>query len=215
MSNLETWKKLSNLPKDALKQIQGGRLRGKTDINPQWRYEAMTEVFGVCGVGWKFEIESTWIDEGPDGQKVQNVKVLLYIKEGKEWSSAIPGMGGSMLVAKESAGLRTNDEAVKMATTDALSTSMKMLGVASAIYRGMWDGSNYKEPLPPKKKKTYKNIEFLKEMTTLKGILGDVKYYEKLKKHGYYHSNEIPPENQAGALTSFNSLVDSIEGKGS
>jgi len=215
MSNLETWKKLSNPPKDALKQIQAGRLKNKTDINPQWRYEAMTEVFGVCGVGWKFEIESTWIDEGPDGQKVQNVKVLLYIKEGKEWSSAIPGMGGSMLVAKESAGLRTNDEAVKMATTDALSTSMKMLGVASAIYRGMWDGSNYKEPLPPKKKKTYKNIEFLKEMTTLKGILGDVKYYEKLKKHGYYHSNEIPPENQAGALTSFNSLVDSIEGKGS
>ena len=41
-----------------------------------------------------------------------------------------------MLVTKERDGLRTNDEGFKMATTDALSVAMKMLGVAADIYAG-------------------------------------------------------------------------------
>ena len=69
-------------------------------------------------------------------------------------------------------------------------------------------------PEVPEPRKTYKNFEFLKEMAILKAILGDKKYKEKLKVHGYDHSNEIPPKSQAAALKAFNSLVDSIEGKG-
>ena len=36
-----------------------------------------------------------------------------------------------------------------MAVTDAFSTALKMLGVAADIYAGRWDGSKYKESLPP------------------------------------------------------------------
>lgn len=51
MSAIEIYKSLSQPPATALRQITAGNLKGKTDINPQWRYEAMTEKFGLVGIG--------------------------------------------------------------------------------------------------------------------------------------------------------------------
>ena len=51
MGNLDYYNKLKVVPQQALRQIQSGRLRGKHDINPMWRIKAMTEQFGVCGIG--------------------------------------------------------------------------------------------------------------------------------------------------------------------
>jgi hypothetical protein len=123
-----------------------------TDINPQWRYKAMAEVYGECGVGWKYTIDRLWIEEGVAGERMACAQVLVQTKFGlgDEWNHPIPGIGGSMLIAKEKDGLRTNDEAYKMAVTDALSVAMKMLGVGSAIYEGRWDGSKYRDaPMAP------------------------------------------------------------------
>ena len=53
---VDIYKALSKPPEDALKIIQAGNLRGKSDINPQWKIEAITAQFGLCGIGWKFEI---------------------------------------------------------------------------------------------------------------------------------------------------------------
>lgn len=152
MDNLEIWNKLNRPPKDALKQIRGGRLKGMTDINPQWRYQMMTEHFGPCGVGWKYEIVRTWAETASDGQIAASVEIKLYVAHDGKWCDPIPGIGGSMMVAKESAGLHSSDEAYKMATTDALSVAMKMLGVAADIYKGLWDGSKYKDAPPEGKK---------------------------------------------------------------
>ena len=143
MNNMELWDKVKQPPPDALKKITGGRLSGKTDISPQWRYQVMTEQFGVCGVDWKYEIDEVWLEPASEGQTAVFVKVLLYIKVDDKWSDPIPGIGGSMLIAKEGGGLHTNDEAYKMATTDALSVCMKMLGVGSDVYAGKWDGTKY------------------------------------------------------------------------
>jgi hypothetical protein len=126
-----------------LKQIAGGRLKGKTDINPQWRYEAMTEAFGPCGVGWKYEIARVWNEPGEAKQVFAFAEVKLYYKDGDTWSEAVPGIGGHMLIVHEQSGLHCNDEAYKMAITDALSVAMKALGVAADIYAGRWDGSKY------------------------------------------------------------------------
>ena len=139
---MSNWEKLSKPPASALKKITGGRLSGMTDINPQWRYKVMTEVFGQCGTGWGYNIEKLWTEDGVEGQKVAFAQISLFTGKDK---APIPGIGGSMLVAKETAGLRTNDEAYKMAVTDALSVAMKMLGVASAIYEGRWDGTKYRD----------------------------------------------------------------------
>lgn len=139
------WDSFKRPPESALKQIRGGRLTGMTDVNPQWRYQAMTEVFGPCGQGWRYDIVRVWQEQGTEGQVIAFAEVHLWWHDGVQWHGPIPGIGGSMLIAKERDGLRTNDEAYKMATTDALSVAMKMLGVAADIYAGRWDGTKYKE----------------------------------------------------------------------
>ena len=132
-----------------MRQIGAGRLKGKTDINPQWRYQQMTELYGLCGVGWKFEIVKRWTEEGSDGQLFGFVDLNLFVKVNGEWSDPIPGNGGDFLVAKETKGLYNNDEAYKMATTDALSSAMKMIGIAADVYGGAWDGSKFNTSFDP------------------------------------------------------------------
>lgn len=143
--NLKLWNAVKQPPATALKEIKGGRLSGMTDIKPQWRYLAMTEQFGPCGTGWRFTIEKLWTEAGSDDQIVAFASINLFIASDGKWSDPIPGIGGSMLVAKEKNGPHTSDEAYKMAVTDGLSTAMKLLGVAADVYMGNWDGSKFKE----------------------------------------------------------------------
>ena len=141
---MEIWNKINRPPPTALKEIKGGRLKGKSDINPQWRMQAMTEVFGICGIGWAYEITRLWTEPGDNGQVFAFAEIHLFIKKDNEWSRSIPGIGGSMLIVNEASKPHSNDEAYKMATTDALSVAMKSLGMAADIYFGLWDGSKYK-----------------------------------------------------------------------
>lgn len=159
VDNMKLWDAVKRPPETALKAISGGRLKGMTDIKPQWRYQAITEQLGPCGIGWKYEIKNTNFEAGNDGQVAVFVEVALYIKLNGEWSDPIPGTGGSMYIAKETSGLRVSDEAVKMATTDALSVAMKYLGFGSDVYMGMFDGSKYREEPAPKVTITAKQKE--------------------------------------------------------
>ncbi len=131
--------KLATPPVSALGAIQGGRNKGKSDINPQWKYEAMTEVYGLCGLGWKFAIDETNIIDLPNGEKMIFMKVALHIKDGDSWSEPIYGYGGDFIVKKETAGLYADDEAYKKCLTDALGNALKNIGVAADVYRGMFD----------------------------------------------------------------------------
>ena len=143
--NLELWDKVCKVPSNYLKPIIAGRMKGKSDFNPQWRYKALSENFGICGLGWKYEIVRLWLEPASNDQVCAFSEIKLYVNQNGAWSEAIPGIGGSMLIAKESSGMYTSDEAYKMATTDALSVACKMLGVGSSIYEGMWDGARYKD----------------------------------------------------------------------
>lgn len=143
MGNLDHWNNLKSVPTTALKPIKGGRLAGKSDINPQWRYESMTKEFGVCGIGWKYEIVKTWAQEAPNNQVMVFVEINLYIKDGDSWSAPIPAIGGDFVLEEEKSGIHANDEAYKMATTDALGVAMKMLGVAADVYMGLANDSKY------------------------------------------------------------------------
>ena len=143
--NLKIWNAVKQPPPDTLKRITGGRLSGMTDIKPQWRYYALTEYFGPCGIGWKYTIEKLWIEDGSEGTKVANAQINLYVKIDEKWSEPIPGIGGSMLIAKEKNGLYTSDESYKMAVTDAISYAFAKEGGAADVYMGYWDGSKYKD----------------------------------------------------------------------
>ena len=65
---MELYKQNATPPTWALKEIQAGRLKGKSDINPQWRIEALTEMFGLCGIGWKYVITKQWIEKANDDE---------------------------------------------------------------------------------------------------------------------------------------------------
>lgn len=145
MNNLALWDSVKQPPNEALRAIMGGRLRGKTDINPQWRIKALTEHFGICGIGWYYDIVKLWTEEGSDGQKLAFAEVKLYVKVSGEWSKGISGVGGNMMIEKESKGLYSSDECYKMAITDALSVCCKNLGFGADIYMGLFDGSKYRE----------------------------------------------------------------------
>ena len=133
MGNLDYYNKLKVVPQQALRQIQSGRLRGKHDINPMWRIKAMTEQFGVCGIGWKYVITKQWTETfGSEVKAYCNID--LFIKVNGEWSDAIQGTGGSSEVSMEGKGAYVSDECYKMALTDALSVAMKALGVAADVY---------------------------------------------------------------------------------
>ena len=157
--NLKYWEQLRQPPVNVLRTIGAGRLKGMTDIKPMWRIQIMTEVFGPCGIGWKYVVTNKGTEQGSDGQVFAFVDVDVFIKVDSEWSEPIHGSGGSMLIAKERSGLHSSDEAFKMATTDALSSALKMIGVAADIHMGWFDGSKYNVPEP---KKTF--IESVKEL---------------------------------------------------
>lgn len=134
MNNLSVYEKVRKVPPEALKKITGGRLNGMSDINPMWRIKTLTEAFGMCGVGWKYEIVNQWLEDGVAGEKMAFTQINLFVKDGDKWSEAIPGIGGSSFISKERNGLYASDECFKMSLTDAISVSCKALGVGADVY---------------------------------------------------------------------------------
>lgn len=194
MDNLEIYNKHKQPPDWALKEIQAGRLRGKTDINPQWRIEALTDLFGACGIGWKYQIVRLWT-EHTGNEVLAFAHVDLYFK-GKDgiWSDPIQGIGGSMMVAMEKNGAYNSDECYKMAVTDAISVCCKMLGIGGSIYSGSKYPTTPKATEPTKVsdetiEKEIKASTTREELTKVyskykKEITANDKLYEILKSEG-------------------------------
>lgn len=142
MNGMEVYDRLAVVPEDARKPIEFGALKGKSDINPQYRIEAMTKEFGLCGIGWRFEVLKTETFACPDGQIMVFMTIAAQVKEGDEWSAPAVGYGGDFIIKLEKGQLKPNDEAYKMAETDALGNALKYFGVAASVYRGMYDSKH-------------------------------------------------------------------------
>lgn len=152
MEKLEIYNASKECPENALRTIQAGKLKGKSDINPIWRIKKLTELFGPCGIGWKLSDIRYWTEPGAGGETVAWCSLKLCIKADGAWSDGIEGIGGSMLVNTEKGKLVTNDEAYKMAQTDAISVACKLLGFAADVYwqadRTKYSGNEDLPPLP-------------------------------------------------------------------
>lgn len=133
MENLNIYNAVRSVPEDAKKPILGGRLKGKTDINPMWRIKALTEQFGPCGIGWYYKETKQWTEVYGD-EVCAFVNIELFIKVDGEWSMPIFGTGGNMLAQTEKSGVYVSDDCFKMATTDALSVACKQLGIGADVY---------------------------------------------------------------------------------
>ena len=136
MENMSIYNLVREVPKEALKPINAG-LKGLSDINPMWRIEKLTQVFGACGFGWSYEIVGKEIvADDITKQKAAFVDILLYVKDQTtgDWSRPIPGTGGSSFVSQEKNGAYLSDECFKMALTDAISIAAKSLGIGADVW---------------------------------------------------------------------------------
>lgn len=149
MGNMDIYNAVSAVPDSAQKRITGGRLNGMTDINPMWRIRELTELFGPCGIGWKYKIVREWLETASTGEVGAFVDIELQyrITPDADWSEPIPGTGGSKFVAAEKGNnLRASDECYKMALTDAISVACKALGFGADIY---WEAGRTKYNADP------------------------------------------------------------------
>lgn len=133
-NNLAIYLRAAEVPAEAQKEITAGKLKGKTDINPMWRIKTLTEIFGPCGIGWYTKILERWTERDAN-ESAAWVRIEMFVKfpSTNEWSAPIEGIGGSKQCGKGQ-GDGINDEAFKMAETDAISVACKKLGFGANIY---------------------------------------------------------------------------------
>ena len=183
-NNLDLYNRVRKVPKEAIKSIAAGRLKGMSDINPMWRIKMLTEEFGVCGFGWKYEIIRMWNENGGNGVISSFAHINLFVKMNGEWSEAIQGVGGSSFVTNEKNGLYTSDECFKMALTDAISVACKALGMGADVY---WDKDSTKytqtsmQAAPVTDNRKLLNKELLNDEKLMEWIY---KYLTKAKNEG-------------------------------
>ena len=141
--NLAIWNTLGRTsPEHAKPFTRGGGFKG-TAVKPIYTEQKMTELFGPCGIGWGFTEPTFQLVPGSDGQTAVYCWLSLwYVHEGAR-SQSIPGVGGDMVVVKQSSGLRTDDEAFKKAFTDAIGNAMKHIGMSADVHMGRFDDSKY------------------------------------------------------------------------
>ena len=209
MGNLDIYNKVRVVPKTAQKPIEGGRLKGKTDINPIWRIKTLTEQFGACGFGWRYEVIRFWLETGANNEIAAFAHINLYIKQADKWSEAIQGIGGSMFVEKEKNGLYTSDECYKMALTDAISVACKALGIGADVY---WEAdstkyskSEAKPNIKPKDQAPTHQQQLLELMNSSKGKITGPMIAETIeRKFGKRKANDLN-------LEQFKALVKDLQ----
>lgn len=134
--NVRFYHQVMTTPKEAQKPFNNGRFSG-TDVNPMWRIQKLTEIFGPSGQGWWTEdVKYELIKNDQTGEVACFCTLSLYFidPETGEKSAPIHGVGGNMFLQQRKSGMQLNDEAYKMAYTDALSIACKALGFAHDIY---------------------------------------------------------------------------------
>ena len=143
------------VPSNAIKKISGGAYgaAGLSDVNPQWRIERMTEIFGTIGDGWVWEPVEQWVENGVHYAHV----VVQYKKADGEYSLPVHGYGGTKVGSKDDSDL------LKSSFTDAISNALRYLGVGADVWysagksveQNQFD-TKYSSPPAPMKTQTQK-----------------------------------------------------------
>ncbi len=148
------WETLRVIDRKATKPFtRSGGFRG-TQIDPVWRIQRMTEVFGPVGEGWGWEQTGDRITDGmvfvgvrvwylPAGEKPKWPEHDSGAPLNARWTG--PQWGGDVLMLTRGGKTQPNDEAFKMAMTDALGKALLSIGLAADVYMGLFDDSKYRD----------------------------------------------------------------------
>lgn len=141
--NLALWDRLGKTdPKHTKPFNRAGGFKG-TAIKPIYTAHKMTEEFGPAGQGWGMGEPTFQTVPGNDGQVAVYCTVSLWYSPADGEVCTVFGVGGDMVVVKQSSGLRTDDEAFKKAFTDAMGNAMKHIGMSADVHMGLFDDSKY------------------------------------------------------------------------
>ena len=179
--NTRFYSRVMVTPKEAQKSFSNGTFSG-TDINPMYRIQRLTELFGPAGFGW-WTKNVTYKFEECEATKEVHVfcELELYIRDPDthEVSEPIYGIGGNTYLAQRKNGAKASDEAMKMAYTDALGIACKALGIGHDIWyandrtKYTMYGDDKQEP------DAGKQTEPVNLASTLKSIQNGIQYLTK------------------------------------
>lgn len=135
MDNMRIYNAGRSVPDGAVKKITGGAYgkAGLSDINPQWRIEKMTELFGPCGIGWTWQPEEIRME---DGLCLAHVTVRYKLDEKSEFSEPVHGYGGTVMcrVNAETGKKSDDSDVLKSTFTDAVSNALRYLGIGADVW---------------------------------------------------------------------------------
>lgn len=185
MDNMQIYNAGRSIPAGAVKKITGGAYgkAGLSDINPQWRIEKMTELFGPCGVGWIWVPVDVWVNDNVCYAHI----TVQYRREDGEFSHPVHGYGGTIM------GRMSDDSDVyKSTVTDAISNALRYLGIGADVWykpgntaeQNQFD-TKYSAPPRQEEKKptgapaaaTPEQLKFIKDNFSAERIEAMLKFY--------------------------------------
>jgi hypothetical protein len=153
------WEEFQTTPAEFTRKFNLGS-RTMTAINATYVIRRLTEVFGPCGVGWKFCVESeSYVDghmlKSGDCTKIHVIKGHIsysrrVVDDNSEigdftsvWYHTSPQFGQTTFVGENKHGTFTDEEAPKKSITDCLTKCAVMLGVGADVHLGLYDDNKY------------------------------------------------------------------------
>lgn len=144
---MRVWDKLSRTDPAHTKPFKRPGFSG-TQIDPTYRLQQMTAMFGPVGQAWSILEPKFDVIPGYGDEKLVFCTVgIVFPKDGDVYNPGTTyGVGGDYIVRNakdEGAKPRSTDEAFKMAFTDALGNAMKTLGLGADVFMGQMDDAKY------------------------------------------------------------------------
>ena len=146
-SNLEIWNSVCETDPKFTSPAYGGF----TSVNGVYLFKRATEIFGIAGIGWGYEILEERYDEGIPflvkdigevTSKTHTLRVKLwFMQDGKR--GEVTQYGHTEYIYKTKNGYMVDGEAPKKSLTDGIKKCLSMLGFAGDIFMGQFEDSEY------------------------------------------------------------------------
>lgn len=134
--NMKLWNTVSKTDPRHTKRIN---IRGGiTSIDAQYQIQRATESFGPVGIGWGFISGQPIFFENDKKMPIVIIPVTLW--HGDRENSFGPIYGACDLFIQNT---KPDTDAIKKATTDALTKGLSLLGFSSDVFLGRFDDNKY------------------------------------------------------------------------
>ena len=133
--NLNIWNTVAKSDDKYLKKVSIGA-RSFTSIDPQYQIKRATEVFGPVGQGWSYKVDYKYIQHSDITMCVAEV-VVRHGDDNK--FGPVAGCRTFIQFNHPKRGTVVNEDAPKMALTDALTKALSHLGFNADVFLGEHD----------------------------------------------------------------------------